>query len=297
MVNCPKLTTLCCVRQDSRQDRRPDIHLENLPLLSNLEYPPASAMTFKQLDAISHVMISPTELKKFTLAEMPLLERIHINNVTLPSKAFENLPLLPKLERIHITNSRQRNENGEVVPLPGEAIAALGKQPAMKRLSFRQQFTVNDALPELKEFSSLTHIRIEHCNVTDEAVRQLPIAKQLTAFMVIDGEMTGTSLKVFVGGKLETLCLQDCQLNEEGMQYFSRLPQLDQVNLSQSTIENKHLRHLTHLYKLKYLCLAHTEIGDEGMRHVACLPNLNYASYDLFATKVSEEFQKVLPRR
>ena len=102
---------------------------------------------------------------------------------------------------------------------------------------------------------------------------------------------------VFADGQLKSLILQDCSVDDECMSTISQLSKLTQLRLVKSSIHDHHLRHLTHLYELKYLCLAHNEVTDNGIQHLLCLPQLSYQSYDLFATKVSNEMKAILPGR
>ena len=108
--------------------------------------------------------------------------------------------------------------------------------------------------------------------VFDHAIEKMVPLKNLRSLQLMSTRVTGAHLDAFE--KLEQLDLTQTDVNDEGLASIARLPRLKTLRLRSTRVTDSGLAALSRLAGLVELDLADLELSDEGVAHLAGLGGL-----------------------
>ena len=292
--NCPALDNLSIKVRSHRGKKPPSLHLENLPKLEHLSFQVVSALTLKQLGALTYLQLNGHKLDTLKIDGLPRVTDIGIYGATLPSDAFHQMSELPALDHVDLNRITFRVGSDGVRGLRADDLTALNRHKKITSLAIRGKLIDPTVVAGIKNFPNLTDLVFSGCGIRDDHLRLIRVSSQLRTLALNSNPINGESLKDLSLDKLERLSLSDCRLSDKGMENIGRISTLVFLDISQAKVKSEQLRHLSHLFKLQSIFLRYNEINDEGLNHIICLPELKWYRIDLRGTKVSREKRRQL---
>jgi Leucine-rich repeat (LRR) protein len=229
------------------------------------------------LDALTSVHIYlPGEIAKEIqlLSRCPNLSHLSINAGEIDSRVLADIGTMKKLERLEITLKHEVD------------LSPLAKLPILEHLEICGKLT-DDGLETISQIKSLTWLNIGQTDVTSEGLNHLAELTQLELLDLAKTKVTSEGLK-YLPVSLQCLTLDQCGL--ESNSHFGRLVQLRRLDMREAEISDQALANLP--LKIEYLDLSNSRVTPKNLRHISRLSELH--SLDLSNTFISDAVDEVL---
>lgn len=142
-------------------------------------------------------------------------------------------------------------------------------------------------LAHIADQTQLGSLGLKGTKITDKGLEHLKGMRNLNNLDLARTQVSGMGVEQLEGAPLTLVDLEGCPVTDESLKYFSKLPNLQALGLSDTRVSDKGLVYLQEMPKLRSLSLKGTAITDEGLRNLRTMANL--ATIRLQGTKVTEQ--------
>ena len=134
----------------------------------------------------------------------------------------------------------------------------------------------------LQGMSNLASLRLDGCEIPDEALEMIGMFGKLNLLHLEDGTMTDAAVEHLSGlVHLRSLSLKDCdQVGDAGVAHLQPLAGLTYLNLAGTQVSDKGVVHLARLKQLSSWSLAATQVTDRGVKSLGSLQRLRQLILD-----------------
>lgn len=252
--------------------------------------------SMRELTPIANLSIqnSPlTERGLATLAGLPRLHDLHLNNSATPGSAFRHLASFPRLTKLCV----------DEMELNDDALAAIGELYGLRRLRFKNSLISDNGFRKLAQLQKLATLHLSQVPV-DWGLQEL-VALERLEFLDLSNmpQVTGDILAVAGQlSRLEGLGLQLTTLTDTDLNHLRGLKQLRQMTLHYTgeatdapRLTPEGLQAFADLPELKKLTLIKVPLDDERVRQLGQLSQLRYLGLNL--PGISPEMRALLKQR
>ena len=140
----------------------------------------------------------------------------------------------------------------------------------------------DDGVRKLEKLINLKNLHIDNSRMTDEGFRSLSRMTKMKNLVLQSHRFSDRGFSAVRQMKqLESLCVggkawDRSLITDEGLAVVADMKELENLNLSYTSITSNGLRHVSKLGKLKILDLAGCDIRDDGLTNLAGLTNLQW---------------------
>lgn len=140
----------------------------------------------------------------------------------------------------------------------------------------------------------LTKISFKFADITDISINRVidrcPLLQELDLTYCI--KITNLQ-RIEKLTNLQVLCLQDCNIADDGLKSVFKLTKLRSLNLDIRSITDKTLEGIEKLINLKWLSLSGSKITDKSLAEIYKLTNLEWLNLDICSTLSDEGFNGI----
>lgn len=179
-----------------------------------------------------------------------------------------------------VTADSQSLVNSIVTRNEGKDIRLIGPQVEVTWLSNRERV------------ANITSLRLFDTPLTDEVFSYLAPANQLQQLVIGSRNITGAGLDKLSTSSLTRLSMRATGANDAVLASVVKFPQLQTLELQETSVTSGLFQHLQNLAQLKVLALSDTAVSDAGFSAIAKLTSLE--SLELDRTKITGESLKHL---
>ena len=218
------------------------------------------------------------------------LSRLGLERTAIGNSGLASLQKLTKLTNLHLNDNRWVTGDGlfylkdltnlKELHLAGSQVDDQGMKhlkhlTGLQFLGIDRTRVTDSGLVDLKELSGLTNLDLRETAVTDAGLKQLQSMTQLRKLLLNNnGGIKGDGLKYLnTLPNLKELHLAGSQVDDRGLENINDLTGLCLLGLDRTRITDTGLGHLEKLTNLTYLDLP-SRIGDAGLYHLRGLGNL-----------------------
>lgn len=253
--------------------------------------------SMRELDPLVKLSIQNaplTERGLATLAGLPRLNEIHLQNTTTPGAAFRHLSSFPRLTKLWI----------DEMELDDAALAAIGELHGLRHLRFRDT-PLNDAgFRQLAHLQNLTTLNLHRVPV-NAGLQELAALEQLTFLGLLAMPQVSGEILAVVGqlSRLDGLALEVATLTDQDLAHLRGLKQLWRMSLhytgedSTPRVTAAGIRVFADLPELKQLTLIEVPFDAAVVQELGRLTQLRYLGLNLpgVPTERFEELKTQLP--
>lgn len=174
-----------------------------------------------------------------------------------------------------ITADSQELANSIVTRNDGKDLRLIGPHVEATWLSNRERV------------ASIVSLRLFDTPLTDEVFSYLAPAHDLQSLVIGNGKITGAGLDKLSTTSLNRLSMRGTGANDAVFAQVAKFPQLQTIELQETSVTSGILKHLQPLSQLKRLSLSDTVISDAGFSAINKLTSLE--SLELDRTKITGE--------
>lgn len=166
-------------------------------------------------------------------------------------------------------------------------LVQIGRLPKLRAFYVESNNVSDEGLSHLSGLSQVDTLHIRSRRISDAGFAHLVHLKKLRGLGYWGGSLTDIGLAQ-IGGlhDLQGIFLTGANVSDDGLASISGLNKLVTLDLAETPITGRSLRHLRKLQSLEHLILKGTNVGDEGFESLASLGELR--SLDLEATKLTD---------
>ena len=155
-------------------------------------------------------------------------------------------------------------------------VAPVADRASLEQLPTRESCSPGPVLAHLKRLHTLTILRLNGRQVTDDELIHVSGLTNLTDLGMVSTRITGIGLGHLKPlARLSKLFIHDAQLTDDGLANLKNLTSLSSLSLVYTPISDAGLAHLKGLTKLTLLDLRDTQVTDAGVKDLEqALPSL-----------------------
>lgn len=203
------------------------------------------------------------------LEGLPDIRVLKLSGTSITDQALVHMSGLRKLEELTL--------NGTSIEGPG--LAHLQHLPRLEDLELSGTRITDDGLDQIAAPQSLSTINLDSTSVSDAGLAYLQHANRLTVVSLLHTNVRGPGLRHLNGARIEVLLLAHTPVEEEGLSCLAEWPNLRELWLEHSSLNDaglERLKTLTHLKTLRLSWVAHRSSNisvDAARRIEQALPN------------------------
>jgi Leucine-rich repeat (LRR) protein len=275
--------------------------LGDLPELVSLDMPAGGNITYGS---------GRDEANTFNfLKRTPQLRSLRVVKPDIDDNGLRRLRYLKQLEELDLQRAN----------IEGSGLSALANMKHLRKLDLHQTRIDGQYTASLQNLESLEYLDLGETRVNDAAMLDLAGLKNLKWLNVRDTYVRGRGLRRLyclkqlkvrieldaedmedVDGAVPIVSLKisNSTLTDNGIDHLTQYPMLEELDLSFTNMDDAHAGLLAELTKLKKLDLSKTQVSDAALEHLRGLKELRelHVSYTRVTAAGKEKLRAALPQ-
>ena len=236
----------------------------------------------RALDRVGRLGLAGTAVSDAGLSRLSGLtcRVLQLGRTTISDTGLANLRTLRGLDTLELNDAPLITDAG---------LEYLKPHTALRRLAFNGTQITGAGLRFLSGLNNLRSLSLRSTRATDQSLVHLRGIQGLESLELTGNAITGAAFEL-LEDELRTvrfLYLNQTHLNDRGLAWIARMPDLEVLELADTQVTDAGLIHLRHLRALRELVLDNTPIDGRGLVHLSQLTSLT--SLRLNGTQVGDE--------
>jgi Leucine-rich repeat (LRR) protein len=286
-------------------------HLRHLPnltslSLSNTNVAGASLESLESRPKITHLNVSGTAVTDEScrgIAKMTALSEVDLSGTSITDAGLQHLSRLQELTALRLNKTAIRGaaftEFGKLPKLTFLDVSStlcgndlsylLSRTPQLEVLRLNDTAVSDAGISALRGHANLTELDLSGTSITDRGLGDIHLLLSLRTLVLRKTQLTGEGFKDLIAPQLEALNLQQTSLTDDAIAHLSQFPKLYSLDLSGTAITDRALRHLSGM-PLEHLSIIGTQITAKGLLDAG----LDVGQIDVESNRFSAEEQRAL---